>query len=115
MRIFPRFGRRFFRSRRHKRQKYQQWVPSMKSVLVGELLSGAAILALLLTGSRSRFLDSLHPRADAAAVILVALLIGGFHLLSVGKILPYLRKRASPAEYDQQRILLDLGEAARYS
>ena len=80
-----------------------------------EVVCAAIVLAILLTGSRGRFLDHLHPRADAALVGLVALLVGASHLLFAVKILPYLRKRASPGEYDQQRILLDLGEAARYS
>jgi phosphoserine phosphatase RsbU/P len=111
----PRFGRRFFRSRRHKRPQHQGWLPSLRSVLLVELVCAALILGVLLTGSRGRFLDQLHPRADAAVVALVALLVGGSHLLFAVKILPYLRKRASPGEYDQQRILLDLGEAARYS
>jgi phosphoserine phosphatase RsbU/P len=115
MGIIPRFARRFFRSRRHKRPQHQGWLPSLRSVLLVELVCAAVILGILLTGSRGRFLDGLHPRADAAVVALVALLVGGSHLLFTAKILPYLRKRASPGEYDQQRILLDLGEAARYS
>jgi phosphoserine phosphatase RsbU/P len=113
MRIIPRFGRRFFRSRRHRR--HQPWLPSLRSILLVEIVCGAVVLAVLLTGSRGRFLDRLHPRADAAAVSIVALLIAGVHSLFACQILPYLRKRASPGAYDQQRILLDLGEAARYS
>src|SRR5690349_2578253 len=111
MRIIPRFGRRFFRSRRHRRQ--QPWLPSLRSILLVELICGAAILGILLTGSRGRFLDRLHTRADAAAVAIVALLIAGSHTLFACQLLPYLRRRASPGAYDQQRILLDLGEAAR--
>jgi len=113
MRIIPRFGRRFFRSRRHRR--HQPWLPSLRSILLVEFVCGAVILGVLLTGSRGRFLDHLHPRADAAAVAIVALLIAGSHSLFAYQVLPYLRKRSSPGEYDQQRILLDLGEAARYS
>ena len=80
-----------------------------------ELICGAVILGILLTGSRGRFLDHLHPRADAAAVAIVALLLAGSHSLFACQVLPNLRKRTSPGAYDQQRILLDLGEAARYS
>ena len=87
----------------------------MRSILLIEIICGAVILGILLTGSRGRFLDRLHPRADAAAVAIVALLIAGSHSLFACHLLPYLRKRSSPGEYDQQRILLDLGEAARYS
>lgn len=114
MRIIPRFGRRFFR-RRHKRPQHQGWLPSVGSVLMVELVCAGVILGILLTGSRGRYLDALHPRADAALVAFVAVLVGGSHLLFVSKVLPYLRKRTSPGAYDQQRILLDLGEAARYS
>src|SRR5205823_1306249 len=115
MRIIPRFGRRFFRSHRQRRLKHQPWLPALRSILLVQLACGAVVLGILLTGNRGRFLDRLHPRADAAAVAIVAALIGGCHLLFALKVLPYLRKRASPGEYDQQRILLDLGEAARYS
>ncbi|HEX7959821.1 MAG TPA: SpoIIE family protein phosphatase [Terriglobales bacterium] len=114
MRIIPGFGRRFFR-RRHKRPQHQGWLPSVGSVLMVELVCAGVILGILLTGSRGRYLDALHPRADAALVAFVAVLVGGSHLLFVSKVLPYLRKRTSPGAYDQQRILLDLGEAARYS
>lgn len=80
-----------------------------------ELLLAVLILAFMLTGSRGEFFDRLHPRADAMFVVVLACIVAASHFLFVRRILPYLRKRASPVEYDYQRILLELGDAARHS
>lgn len=100
--------------RKRKRRKGPR-IPSAESVLLLELLLAVLILALMLTGRRGAFLDSIHPRADAMFVVLLACAVAASHFLFVRRILPYLRKRASPVEYDYQRILLELGDAARHS
>src|SRR5215472_1716381 len=102
------------RWRRRKRRKGPH-VPSAESVLLVELLLAVLILAFMLTGSRGEFFDRLHPRADAMFVVVLACIVAASHFLFVRRILPYLRKRASPVEYDYQRILLELGDAARHS
>jgi sigma-B regulation protein RsbU (phosphoserine phosphatase) len=100
--------------RRRKRRKGPR-IPSAESVLLLELLLAVLILAFMLTGRRGAFLDNIHPRADAMFVVLLACAVAASHFLFVRRILPYLRKRASPVEYDYQRILLELGDAARHS
>jgi sigma-B regulation protein RsbU (phosphoserine phosphatase) len=90
-------------------------VVSVETVLLLELLFAVLVLAFCLTGRRGAFLDRLHPRADAIVVVLTATGIAGSHFLFVRRILPVLRRRASPIEYDHQRILLELGDAARHS
>ncbi len=102
------------RLRRRKRRKGPR-VPSAESVLLIELLMAGLILAFMLTGRRGAFLDRLHPRADAMFVVLLACVVAASHFLFVRRILPFLRKRASPVDYDYQRILLELGDAARHS
>lgn len=102
------------RLRRRKRRK-GPYVPSAESVLLIELLLSTLILAFMLTGRRGQFLDRLGPRADAMFVVVLACIVAGSHFLFVRRILPYLRKRASPVEYDYQRILLELGDSARHS
>jgi phosphoserine phosphatase RsbU/P len=102
------------RLRRRKRRKGPH-VPSAEFVLLLELLLATVILAFALTGRRGEFLDRLHPRADAMLVVLVACAVAASHSLYVRKILPVLIRRASPVEYDHQRILLELGDAARHS
>jgi sigma-B regulation protein RsbU (phosphoserine phosphatase) len=102
------------RLRRRKRRKGPH-VPSPESVLLVELLLAVLILAFMLTGQRGAFLDRLHPRADAMLVVLLACIVAASHFLFVRRILPFLRKRASPVDYDHQRILLELGDAARHS
>ncbi len=102
------------RARRHKRRKGPQ-VIAIETVLFLELLCAVLVLAFLLTGRRGAFLDRIHPRADAILVVLTACAVAGSHFLFVRRILPVLRRRASPIEYDHQRILLELGDAARHS
>ena len=102
------------RLRRRKRRKGPH-VPSAESVLLVELLLAVLVLAFMLTGRRGAFLDHLHPRADAMFVVLLACVVAASHFLFVRRILPFLRKRASPVDYDHQRILLELGDAARHS
>jgi sigma-B regulation protein RsbU (phosphoserine phosphatase) len=102
------------RARRHKRRKGPR-VISVEAVLLIELLFVALILAFCLTGRRGEFLDGIHPRADAMLVVLAACAVAGSHFIFVRRILPDLRRRSSPIEYDHQRILLELGDAARHS
>lgn len=86
-----------------------------ETVLLIELLCAVLILAFALTGSRGAFLDRIHPRADAMFVVLTACVVAGSHFILLTRVLPVLRRRASPIEYDHQRILLELGDAARHS
>ena len=102
------------RARRHRRRKGPQ-VIAVETVLFLELLCAVLVLAFCMTGRRGAFLDRIHPRADAILVVLTACAVAGSHFLFVRRILPVLRRRASPIEYDHQRILLELGDAARHS
>jgi sigma-B regulation protein RsbU (phosphoserine phosphatase) len=90
-------------------------VISAEAVLLMELLFAVLVLAFLLTGRRGAFLDRISPRADAMLVVLAACAVAGSHFVFVRRVLPVLRRRASPIEYDHQRILLELGDAARHS
>jgi hypothetical protein len=90
-------------------------VISVEAVLLIELLCAILLLAFCLTGRRGEFLDSIHARADAMLVVLTACAVAASHFMFVRRILPVLRRRASPIEYDHQRILLELGDAARHS
>jgi hypothetical protein len=90
-------------------------VISIEAVLLIELLLAALLLAFCLTGRRGEFLDNIHPRADAMLVVLASCAVASSHFIFVRRVLPVLRRRASPVEYDHQRILLELGDAARHS
>jgi sigma-B regulation protein RsbU (phosphoserine phosphatase) len=114
MRLSLPFNSAARRARRHKRRKGPR-VISVETVLLIELLLAALVLAFCLTGRRGEFLDNIHPRADAMLVVLTACAIASSHFIFVRRILPVLRRRASPVEYDHQRILLELGDAARHS
>ncbi len=103
------------RARRRQRRNKGPRVISAEAVLLIELLCAFLLLAFSLTGARGAFLDQIHPRADAMLVVLVACMVAGSHFLFVQRILPDLRRKASPVEYDHQRILLELGDAARHS
>jgi phosphoserine phosphatase RsbU/P len=114
MKFFLPFNTAAMRARRHKRRKGPH-VVSVETVLLIELLCAVLLLAFCLTGSRGAFLDRIHPRADAMLVVLLACVLAGSHFIFVTRVLPVLRRRASPIEYDHQRILLELGDAARHS
>src|SRR5262249_30669685 len=115
MRMFPSFMGPSFRARRRRKRAAGPRVPTARSVLSIEVLAALAILIIALTGRRGAFFDELHPRADAVLVMLMAGLVGVVHFYMVTRFLPELRRRHSPAQYDQQRILLDLNDAARHS
>src|SRR5262249_10331579 len=113
---------RMFASSMTLRQRFRRWrkrtgprVPKASWILVVELLVAILVLAIAFTGKRGAFLDWLHPRADAVLGAGVAALVAVLHFYVVTRLLPELRRRASPAQYDQQRILLDLSDAARHS
>jgi sigma-B regulation protein RsbU (phosphoserine phosphatase) len=114
MTFFRFFNTARMRARRHKRSKGPH-VISAEAVLLMELLFAVLVLAFLLTGRRGAFLDRISPRADAMLVVLAACAVAGSHFVFVRRVLPVLRRRASPIEYDHQRILLELGDAARHS
>jgi sigma-B regulation protein RsbU (phosphoserine phosphatase) len=114
MKFFPPFISAAMRARRHKRRKGPH-VVSAETVLLVEILFAVLVLAFFLTGQRGAFLDRIGPRADATLVVLTACAVAGSHFMFVRRILPVLRRRASPIEYDHQRILLELGDAARHS
>ncbi|HEX4604712.1 MAG TPA: SpoIIE family protein phosphatase [Candidatus Angelobacter sp.] len=114
MKFFPFFNTAAMRARRHKRRKSPH-VIAVETVLLLELLCATLLLAFCLTGRRGVFLDRIHPRADAIVVVLTACAVAGAHFVFLTRVLPVLRRRASPIEYDHQRILLELGDAARHS
>jgi sigma-B regulation protein RsbU (phosphoserine phosphatase) len=114
MRMFPSFMGPSFRSRR-RRKRTGPRVPTARSVLLIEVFAALAILVVSLTGRRGAFFDNLHPRADAFLVLLMAAVVAVIHFYMVTRVLPEMRRRHSPAQYDQQRILLDLNDAARHS
>ncbi|HEY1937626.1 MAG TPA: PP2C family protein-serine/threonine phosphatase [Candidatus Angelobacter sp.] len=114
MKFVPPYISAAMRARRHKRRKGPH-VISIETVLLIELLCCVLVLGFCLTGSRGEFLDRIHPRADAMLVVLAACAVAVSHFVFVRRILPVLRRRASPIEYDHQRILLELSDAARYS
>src|SRR5215467_10713560 len=106
MRVLPPLRMPSFRRHRRKSRPAGPRVPSAARVLVLEVLVGGSLVVFLLTGSRGAFLDRLHPRADALVVVLLAWIVAGSHFLFVRRILPALRRRAAPAAYDQQSIML---------
>src|ERR1700744_4968688 len=114
MRLLSFFNSAAMRARRHRRRKGPR-VISAETVLLLELLVAVLVLAFALTGSRGAFLDRIHPRADAMFVVLTACAVAISHFIFLRRVLPVLRRRASPIAYDHQRILLELGDAARHS
>jgi sigma-B regulation protein RsbU (phosphoserine phosphatase) len=83
----------------------------MLPVLEILLLCGA--LLFLLTGERARYLERSGAHADALVLALALAVFALLHLYLQRYALPRLALRHAPPSYDEQRILLDLGHAAR--
>ena len=114
MRVFPRIARPALRGRRRRLSRLKRRRFSVARVLlVSEATLYGGALLFLLTGSRALYLERLHARP--AALALLALVFAAFlvHLFIRRRVLPRLERRFSPPAYDDRRILLDLSEAAR--
>ena len=73
----------------------------------------AAVLVLLLTGSRARWLERLWTHADAAAAVLCLTLFALLHAFVARRVVPLVARRFSPVPYDERRMLFDLSQEVR--
>lgn len=113
MRVFPRIGRpRIGFQVRHIRRIGRRLRPE-HVLLMLELLLLASAITFVFTGSRAAYLNRFGPRADTLALALLLLSFAVLHLAVQRRVAPVIVRRYSPGAYDERRILLDLGDAAR--
>lgn len=113
MRVFPRITRPQFRGQGRRLRRLGRRLPAASVLPIVEIPLLCGALLFLLTGERARYLERSGAHADA---LVLALALGAFallHLYLQRSALPRLKLRRAPPAYDEQRILLDLGHAAR--
>lgn len=113
MRVFPRIGRPRIGFQARSLRRMGRRARPEHALLVLEVLLLACAIVFVFTGSRAAYLNRFGPRADMIALALLLLAFVVFHLLIQRSIKPVIVRRYSPKAYDERRILLDLGDAAR--
>jgi sigma-B regulation protein RsbU (phosphoserine phosphatase) len=83
------------------------------ALIVLEILILASAIVFVFTGSRAAYLNRFGPRADMMALAVLLLAFAALHLIVQRSVAPVIVRRYSPKAYDERRILLDLGDAAR--
>jgi sigma-B regulation protein RsbU (phosphoserine phosphatase) len=113
MRVFPRIDRLKIRGQGRRLRRLGRRLPTAHVLPVVEILLLCGALLFLLTGDRARYLERSGPRADALVLAALLAAFALIHLYLQRYALPRLALRHAPPSYDEQRILLDLGHAAR--
>ena len=113
MRVFPRIALPKISGQGRRLRRLGRRFPAARVLPVIEILLLCGALLFLLTGARSRYLERSGEHADALVVALALALFALLHLYLQRYALPRLALRRAPPAYDEQRILLDLGHAAR--
>jgi sigma-B regulation protein RsbU (phosphoserine phosphatase) len=115
MRVFPRIGRPRIGFQARSLRRIGRRVRPEHTLIIVEVLLLAAAIVFVFTGSRAAYLNRFGPRADMMALALLLLTFAALHLIVQRSIAPVIVRRYSPKAYDERRILLDLGDAARRS
>lgn len=115
MRVFPRINRPRIGFQARSIRRMGRRLRPEHALLVVEILLLASAIVFVFTGSRAAYLNRFGPRADMFALALLLLAFAVFHLVVQRSIKPVIVRRYSPKAYDERRILLDLGDAARRS
>lgn len=113
MRIFPRF---YLPRTRLLSRRWRQWrhhLTIARVTLVLELIVFACALLFVLTSSQGALLNRFRPHTGWLLLTMSLLFFGLLHLVATRRLIRFVERRFSPAEYDERRILFDLGQEAR--
>ncbi|OLE54890.1 MAG: hypothetical protein AUG51_06015 [Acidobacteria bacterium 13_1_20CM_3_53_8] len=113
MRIVPRFR---FPGRRRFNRNLRWWrrhLTVARSLFILELLILCGLLLFIFVGSRASPLEKLREHASILTLIAMLALFALLHLVVTRRIVRLIERRRSPADYDERRILFDLGQEAR--
>lgn len=83
------------------------------AVLIMETLLFSVAALFLLFGSRDAMVEQLRRHAGLLTLLVLLALFALVHLVITRRIVRFIKRRLSPADYDERRILLDLGQEAR--
>lgn len=78
-----------------------------------EIILFASVLVFALTASRGALLDRFRQHTGWLMFTAALSLFGLLHLVGTRRLVRTIERRLSPAEYDDRRILFDLGQEAR--
>lgn len=113
MRIFPRL---YLPRTRRLSRRWRQWrhhLTVARVTLVIELIVFACALLFVLTASQGALLNRFRPHTGWLLLAMSLLFFGLLHLVATRRLIRFVERRFSPAEYDERRILFDLGQEAR--
>lgn len=113
MRILPRF---YLPRRRHLARKTRQWrslLTVARTTLLLELILFGSALLFVLSAGRSALVDRFRHYTGWLLLALSFMFFGLVHMVAARRLVRVVEKRLSPAEYDERRILFDLGQEAR--
>ncbi|HVG32515.1 MAG TPA: PP2C family protein-serine/threonine phosphatase [Pyrinomonadaceae bacterium] len=113
MRVFPRIGRPRIGFQARSLRRMSRRLRPEHALIVLEILILASAIVFVFTGSRAAYLNRFGPRADMMALAVLLLAFAALHLIVQRSVAPVIVRRYSPKAYDERRILLDLGDAAR--
>ena len=113
MRIFPRFTTPRIRQLRRKLGRLRRYFTVARAVLLVEITFYVAALLFVFTGSRAEWIDRHNKRFDGMILLAAFALFVALHYVTTRRVVPYIKSKVSPPEYDERRILFDLGQESR--
>lgn len=113
MRILPRLTTPRIRQVTRQLKRLRRYLSVSRVVLMVEVTFYLATLLFVFTGSRAEWIDRHNKRFDGLVLLGAFVLFVAMHAVTTRRIVPYIRSRISPPEYDERRILFDLGQEAR--
>lgn len=114
MRVLPRF---YLPSHLRLRRRLRKWRPYLTVARIALALEVIAFVTcaslFMLAGDRDALLYRFRQNTGWLLLIMSLLFLGVLHLLITRRLVRLVERRLSPAEYDERRILFDLGQEAR--
>jgi phosphoserine phosphatase RsbU/P len=113
MRVLPRF---YLPRTRRLSRRWRQWrhhLTVARVALALEVMLFAGLFVFALTASRGTLIDRFRPFTGWLMLTASLSFIGLLHLVATRRLVSLVERRFSPAEYDDRRILFDLGQEAR--
>src|SRR5688572_16248462 len=113
MRIIPRFTIPRLRQLLRRLRRLRRYLSVARAVLAVEIIFYLSALLFVFTGSRAEWIDRHNKRFDGLVLLGAFALFVALHMVTSRRIVPYIRSKVSPPDYDERRILFDLGQEAR--
>jgi phosphoserine phosphatase RsbU/P len=113
MRVLPRF---YLPKTRRLSRRWRQWrhhLTVARVALALEIILFACAFVFAMTASRGALIDRFRQHTGWLMLTASLSFFGLLHLVATRRLVRLVERRFSPAEYDDRRILFDLGQEAR--